>query len=78
MLNHGLINDKDGEIAKCMLELGHVETYLTRLAAGSKSYDDLPYDEGSMLTKLLYNPDEVDLDSLDKHIIKVFKLKIYE
>ncbi|CAF0708130.1 unnamed protein product [Brachionus calyciflorus] len=70
MVNHGLISDKDGEIAKCMLELGHVETYLTRIASNSKDYKDLPYDEGSIFTRLLYNPDEVDLDNLDKHIIK--------
>lgn len=71
MVNHGLINDKDGEIAKCMLELGHIETYLSRISSNSSDYSDLPSDEGSIFTRLLYNPDEIDLDSLDKHIFKV-------
>lgn len=71
MVNHGLINDKDGEIANCMLELGHIETYLSRIATNSNDYSDLPLDEGSIFTRLLYNPDEIDLDSLDKHIFKV-------
>lgn len=79
MVNHGLISDKDGEIAKCMLELGHIETYLSRIASNSNDYSDLPFDEGSIFTRLLYNPDEIDLDSLDKHIFKVKnKNKIYE
>lgn len=33
---HGLIKDKDGEIGAVMLELGHLETYLTRKMVNSK------------------------------------------
>ena len=36
MVSHGLINDKDGELAKVMFELGHIETYLTRKAVNAK------------------------------------------
>jgi hypothetical protein len=36
VLSHGLINDKDGEVAKIMFELGHIETYLTRKAVNAK------------------------------------------
>ena len=32
---HGLIKDKDGEIGAVMLELGNLETYLTRKATNS-------------------------------------------
>lgn len=34
--HHGLINDKDGELAKIMFELGHIETYLTRKVVNAK------------------------------------------
>lgn len=71
VLTHGLINDKDGEIANCMLELGHVETFLTRKSVNARDFDDMPYDEGSIFTRLLYTPDDIDLDSLDKNIFKV-------
>lgn len=27
---HGLISDKDGQVGIIMLELGHIETYITR------------------------------------------------
>ena len=30
LMTHGLITEKDGEIGCIMLELGHIETYLTR------------------------------------------------
>ena len=72
LITHGLINDKDGEIANCMLELGHLETYLTRKSVNSKNFKDLPYDEGSIFIRLLHNPDDVDLNCLDKNIFKVF------
>lgn len=68
---HGLINDRDGELGVCMLELGHMETYLTRKSINAKDFSDLPYDEGSIFTRLLYKPDDIDLDFLDKHLFRV-------
>ena len=31
----------------------------------------MPYDEGSIFTRLLYKPDDIDLDFLDKHLFRV-------
>ncbi len=69
--SHGLINDKDGEWANVMFELGHLETFLTRKAVSAKDFLDLPYDEGSLFARLLNTPDDVDLDNLDKNIFRV-------
>ena len=71
---HGLLHDKDGEIGVVMLELGASETYLTRKLVNSHDLKELPYDEGSIFTRLLNNPDELDLDFLDKNVFKVSSL----
>jgi hypothetical protein len=39
---HGLITEKDGQIGCIMLELGHIETYLTRKAMNMSNFDGLP------------------------------------
>jgi hypothetical protein len=36
LITHGLISDRDGHIGIVMLELGNMETYLTRKAVNSK------------------------------------------
>jgi hypothetical protein len=74
VVSHGLINDKDGEVAKIMFELGHIETYLTRKAVNAKDFSDLPYDEGSLFTRIITNPDDIDLDSIDKNVFRVYKV----
>ena len=35
LITHGLISDRDGHLGIVMLELGHLETYLTRKAINS-------------------------------------------
>jgi hypothetical protein len=39
LLTHGLINDKDGELGLVMLELGHLETFLTRKAKNTEGFN---------------------------------------
>ncbi len=68
---HGLIKDKDGEIGAIMLELGNLETYLTRKSVNSLDFYELPYDQGSLFTQLLYRPNDIDLDFFDKSSFKV-------
>jgi hypothetical protein len=68
---HGLINNRDGELGNVMLELGHLETYLTRKIMNAQTFSGLPYDEGSIFLRLLNDPDQLELDNLDKNIFKV-------
>jgi hypothetical protein len=70
LITHGLISDRDGQLGIVMLELGHMETYLTRKAVNAIDFNDLPYDTGSIFTRLLCKPDEIDLDFLDKSVFK--------
>lgn len=44
MITHGLISDRDGHLGIVMLELGNMETYLTRKAVNSKGECLQPYE----------------------------------
>jgi hypothetical protein len=72
LLKHGIISNSDGPLGVSIFELGHIETYLTLVVNNSKSFSDLPYDEGSIFTRLVNNPDDLDLDSLNRNLFKVF------
>ena len=69
-----MIKDKDGEIGAVMLELGHLETFLTRKSLNSFDFSDLPYDQGSLFAQILYKSDDIDLDYLDRSNFKVLKI----
>lgn len=71
LLKHGMISNSDGSLGISIFELGHIETYLSMIVNNSKDFNELPYDEGSIFTRLINNPDDLDLDNLDKHLFKV-------
>ena len=72
MIKHGIISNSDGLLGISTLELGHIETFLTLIVNESKDFNDLPKDEGSIFVRLINNPDELDLDNLDRNLFKVF------
>ena len=71
ILTHGLISQSDGEIGVVMLELGKLETFLTRKVLNLDGFTGLPCDIGSLFIQMLYSPDEIELDYLDKSTFKV-------
>jgi hypothetical protein len=66
-----LISQSDGEIGVVMLELGKLETFLTRKVLNLDGFTGLPCDIGSLFIQMLYSPDEIELDYLDKSTFKV-------
>lgn len=71
LLTHGLISQSDGEIGVVMLELGQLETFLTRKVLNQETFSGLPCDKGSLFIQMLSSPDDIELDNLDKAMFKV-------
>ena len=75
---HGLITDADGELGSIMLELGHLETYLTRKLHNKTDFTNLPYEQGSIFAQILQNSDALDLDNLDRNLFKVRAVRLFK
>ena len=71
LLTHGLISQSDGEIGVVMLELGQLETFLTRKVLNLETFSGLPCDKGSLFIQMMNSPDDIELDNLDKAMFKV-------
>lgn len=54
-----------------MLELGQLETFLTRKVLNLETFSGLPCDKGSLFIQMLNSPDDIELDNLDKAMFKV-------
>lgn len=80
LLNHGLISQSDGEIGVLMLELGKLETFLTRKSINSEGFLGLPHEKGSLFIQMLHSPDDIELDNFDKSHFKnvLFQLRAHQ
>ncbi|XP_077999420.1 uncharacterized protein LOC144452238 [Glandiceps talaboti] len=72
LINKYVYMDQSAVIGQVTIEVGRAETYLIRAARGQSGTDssELPPDEGSLLYRILTDPDEVSIEKLTPDIVQ--------
>ena len=75
LINNHVFLDGSLVLGQALIELGRVETYLTRASRNQLQGElvNLPPDEGSFMSRVVCNPDNVDLEHITPEVIQVGK-----